>query len=284
MFERYTEKARRVIFFGRYEASHYGSHEIDTEHLLLGLVREEKSLFCRWLPNVQPEIVRRRIDDTAPHHLSIPTHLDLPLSHASKRILYHAKDEADRLNSKYIGTEHLLLGLIQEKDSVAGKLLSEFGADIENLRRKLESEIERTETAISTGSDLPRRLRSAIAESVKIHGVSWDRDYIDVRVKSCRAHSWYWQKRVWKPRDVVIENKTGRCSFDFELVNDSGAFQLVKGGWKKDHCAVCQWELFESKDDHGSGYTNGHDWVCLECYERFWQRPDFIAGSYSDIT
>jgi len=283
MFERYTEKARRVIFFARYEASHYGSPEIDTEHLLLGLAREER-LLRSWLPNADPEIVRKRIDSVTPHHQPTPTNIDLPLSEASKQALYRAKDEADRLNSKYIGTEQLLLGLIQERESAAGKLLSELGADLMTLRKTFEGEVERTQGAISTGSNLSRRRRSAAPQTVQIHGISWDGDYIDGRVKSCRACNWFWHKAVWKARDVVIENKTGRCSFDLGLVDDSGAFQLVKGGWKKDHCAICQWELFESQDDHGSGYTNGHDWVCSECYEKFWQRPDFIAGSYSDIT
>jgi Zn-finger protein len=55
---------------------------------------------------------------------------------------------------------------------------------------------------------------------------------------------------------------------------------------EKDHCAICHRPLYQSKDDaeHGSGYTNGRDWVCTECYDKFWQRPDFIAGSFSDIT
>jgi ATP-dependent Clp protease ATP-binding subunit ClpC len=62
MFERYTEKARRVIFFGRYEACQYGSPEIDTEHLLLGLLREDQALH-HWLPKTDPETVRRRVAD-----------------------------------------------------------------------------------------------------------------------------------------------------------------------------------------------------------------------------
>jgi ATP-dependent Clp protease ATP-binding subunit ClpC len=65
MFERYTEKARRVIFFGRYEASQYGSPVIDTEHLLLGLLREDKSL-RRWLPKIDGDTLRRRIEEYLP--------------------------------------------------------------------------------------------------------------------------------------------------------------------------------------------------------------------------
>jgi ATP-dependent Clp protease ATP-binding subunit ClpC len=137
MFERYTEKARRVIFFARYEASQYGSPEIDTEHLLLGLAREEPLLHRRWLPRADPEIIRKRFDRATRRRQPIPTSIDLPLSQTSKEALFHAKDEADRLNSKHIGTEHLLLGLIHEKESGAGKLLHELGGNVTELRKKL---------------------------------------------------------------------------------------------------------------------------------------------------
>lgn len=283
MFERYTEKARRVIFFARYEASHYGSPEIDTEHLLLGLVREEPLFHSKWLPKAAPEIIREHIDSATPRREPIPTNVDLPLSQTSKRVLNHAKDEADRLNNKHIGTEHLLLGLIQEKKSATGKLLRDFEADLSKLRKKFEGDAEPAERA-GLQADVSGRLHSVIAESVEIHGVSWDTRQIHAAIRRCRAYNWHWRKETWVPRDVVIETKTGRCSFELTLAAESEAFQLVKGGWKKDYCAICQWELFESQDEHGSGYTDGREWVCNECYEKFWQRPDFIAGSYSDIT
>jgi ATP-dependent Clp protease ATP-binding subunit ClpC len=83
MFERYTEKARRVIFFGRYEACQYGSPEIYTEHLLLGLLRENKALH-RWLPKTDPETIRRRVDDERLRERPpISTKVDLPLSAAA---------------------------------------------------------------------------------------------------------------------------------------------------------------------------------------------------------
>jgi ATP-dependent Clp protease ATP-binding subunit ClpC len=115
MFERYTEKARRVIFFARYEASEFGSPVIDTDHLLLGLVREEKQLCFRWIPKAQPEAIRQAIEGWSERGSKIPTTVDMPLSQASKDVLEHAREESDRLNSKPIGTEHLLLGLLQEK-------------------------------------------------------------------------------------------------------------------------------------------------------------------------
>jgi hypothetical protein len=84
----------------------------------------------------------------------------------------------------------------------------------------------------------------------------------------------------------VIDPKLGSLSFELNLAEDSAKFEVLKKGWTKDHCAVCRWELFESKDDpeYGTGYTNGRDWLCMECYEKFWKQPDFFSSAYSEIT
>ena len=99
---------------------------------------------------------------------------------------------------------------------------------------------------------------------------------------------YHWHQRPFANADIVVAKKTGTVSFDLTLAADSANFDLVKGGWKKDHCIICRWELFEPQNEadasHGTGYTNGHDWVCTECYEKFWERPDFFSSSYSDIT
>src|ERR1700752_2106257 len=111
MFERYTEKARRAIFFALYEASQYGSPHIDIEHLLLGLVREDKKLYS-WIPKAQPpELLRQGMEGWIKKRPLIATSVDLPLSQACKNVLLRGQDEADRLNSKYIGPAHLFLGL-----------------------------------------------------------------------------------------------------------------------------------------------------------------------------
>src|SRR5438270_14067616 len=106
MFERYTEKARRAVFFARYEASQFGSPVIDTEHLLLGLLREEKTLL-KWIPKADGATIRNRIEGGIQLRENIPTSVDLPLSDAAKRALHLAWTEAERLNHKHIGTEHL---------------------------------------------------------------------------------------------------------------------------------------------------------------------------------
>jgi ATP-dependent Clp protease ATP-binding subunit ClpC len=91
MFERYTEKARRVIFFARYEASQYGSPYIESEHLLLGILREDKSLTSRFLrSHSSVESIRKRIDSQTTVRKKTSTSVDLPLSDESKRVLAYA--------------------------------------------------------------------------------------------------------------------------------------------------------------------------------------------------
>jgi hypothetical protein len=116
MFERYTEKARRVIFFARAEASQFGSPYIETEHLLLGLLREDKALANRFLRSqAAVESIRKQIEERTTIRGPVSTSVDLPLSHECMRVLAYGAEEAGLLNHKHIGTEHLLLGLLREK-------------------------------------------------------------------------------------------------------------------------------------------------------------------------
>src|SRR5262245_55598519 len=108
MFERYSERARRVIFFARYEASQFGSTAIETEHLLLGLIKEDANVMARFLGGSWRIDVRKEIEARITKREKVPTAIDLPLSQECKRILAYAADEAQRLNHRHIGAEHLL--------------------------------------------------------------------------------------------------------------------------------------------------------------------------------
>ena len=138
MFERYTEKARRVIFFARYEASQFGSPNIETEHLLLGLLREDKALTNRFLrSHASVESIRKQIEGHTAIHEKVSTSVDLPLSNECKRVLANAAEEADRLSHKHIVTEHLLLGLLREEKCFAAEILHERGLRLSNIREEL---------------------------------------------------------------------------------------------------------------------------------------------------
>jgi hypothetical protein len=138
VFERYTEKARRVVFFARYEASEFGSPCIETEHVLLGLLREDSALTHRFLPSSRMvESIRREIEALATPREKISTSVDLPLSNESKRVFAYAAEEAALLNHKHIGTEHLLLGLLREEKCLAADLLRERGLWLRHVREEL---------------------------------------------------------------------------------------------------------------------------------------------------
>jgi ATP-dependent Clp protease ATP-binding subunit ClpC len=138
MFERYTEKARRVIFFARYEASQFGSPYIETEHLLLGLLREDKALTNRFLrSHASIESIRKQIEGRTTIREKVSTSVDLPLSQECKRVLAYATEEAERLSHKHIGTEHLLLGLLREDKCFAAEILHERGLRLSALREEL---------------------------------------------------------------------------------------------------------------------------------------------------
>jgi ATP-dependent Clp protease ATP-binding subunit ClpC len=138
MFERYTEKARRVIFFARYEASQFGSPYIETEHLLLGLLREDKALTNRFLrSHISVDAIRKQVEAHTTIREKVSTSVDLPLSNECKRVLAYAAEEAERLGHKHIGTEHLLLGLLREETSFAAELLKERGVQLATVREEL---------------------------------------------------------------------------------------------------------------------------------------------------
>ncbi len=136
MFERYSEKARRVVFFARYEASQYGSPYIEAEHMLLGLLREDKVLFARLLPNGPGiDALRDALQPNMQQRAAFSTSVDLPLSHFVKRSLAFAAEESERCGVKHIDPAHLLLGLLREESAVS-EVFGQFGINLESLREK----------------------------------------------------------------------------------------------------------------------------------------------------
>jgi ATP-dependent Clp protease ATP-binding subunit ClpC len=164
MFERYTEKARRVIFFARYEASQFGSPYIETEHLLLGLLREDKALTNRFLrSHASVESIRKQIEGHTTIREKVSTSVDLPLSNECKRVLAYAAEEAERLSHKHIGTEHLLLGLLREEKCFAAEILTERGLRLPAIREELQRTTQEKAPVQQTGK-AQRNEQSLLAE------------------------------------------------------------------------------------------------------------------------
>ena len=156
MFERYTERARRVLFFARYEASQLGSISIETEHLLLGLIREGKGLTSRMFSrsHLSLENIRKEIEGRTVLREKVSTSVEIPFSTETKRVLQFAAEEADRLLHNYIGTEHLLLGILREERSVASMVLSETGMRLNTIREDIV-QLLNEKTAVSRVKETP---------------------------------------------------------------------------------------------------------------------------------
>jgi ATP-dependent Clp protease ATP-binding subunit ClpC len=139
MFERYTEKARRVIFFARHEASELGGSAIDPHHILLGLLKEDQQVVTRFCKVTPPPLhdLRDRIRASTGQVEKLSASVDMPLSRHAKHVLSYAADESQQLNHGYIGTEHLLLGLLREEQTTAAQILNDLGVYLHNVRDEL---------------------------------------------------------------------------------------------------------------------------------------------------
>ncbi|HLA45581.1 MAG TPA: Clp protease N-terminal domain-containing protein, partial [Aggregatilineales bacterium] len=134
--ERFTQRARRVLSLAQEEAERMQHSYIGTEHLLLGLIREEGGVAGRVLRELG--LSPRRVEDlvermTSSNRRSGPTRMDL--SPSTKKVLELAVDEARRMGHHYIGTEHLLLGLVRQSDGVAIEVLKRLNVNPEDVRR-----------------------------------------------------------------------------------------------------------------------------------------------------
>lgn len=153
MWQRFTERARKVVFYAQEEAQKFGEGYVSTEHLLLGLVRESDSVAARVLEKLGVSLnrIRAEVEKQLPRGDARPSQ-DMTLTPRAKRVIDLAYDEARNLNNNYIGTEHLLLGLIREGDGLAGRVLAKLGVELERARREVMSLQDTESQTKSTGS------------------------------------------------------------------------------------------------------------------------------------
>ena len=135
MFERFTEKARRVVVYAQEEARMLNQNYIGTEHLLLGLIREQDGIAAKALEslNISLEDVHAQVEDLIGKGSFVPSG-HIPFTPRAKKVLELSLREALQLGHNYIGTEHILLGLIREGEGVAAQVLLNLGADLEKVR------------------------------------------------------------------------------------------------------------------------------------------------------
>jgi ATP-dependent Clp protease ATP-binding subunit ClpA len=139
MFDRFTDRARKALGFSRQEAQRLDHDYIGAEHILLGLIDEGSGVAADALKNlgVDPERIRQEIEKLVSHGTRMVTMGQLPFTPRAKRALEFALEEAHSLGHNYIGTEHLLLGLIREQEGIAAQVLENLGVRVEDAREQV---------------------------------------------------------------------------------------------------------------------------------------------------
>jgi ATP-dependent Clp protease ATP-binding subunit ClpC len=152
-----------VIFFSRYEASQFGASQIEAEHILLGLIREDRDLTARFFRSAHADVesVRKEIEGRTVLRDRISSQIDLPLSNESKRVLSFAADESEKLGNRHIGTEHLLLGLLREENSIAAEVLYARGLEPSRIRKDLMRQVKVEQTTADRDERWMRELLEA---------------------------------------------------------------------------------------------------------------------------
>ncbi|HVY61164.1 MAG TPA: Clp protease N-terminal domain-containing protein, partial [Planctomycetota bacterium] len=139
MFDRFTDRARRVMGLARQEAQRFNHEYIGTEHILLGLIQEGSGVAANVLRNLDIDLdkIRREVEKIVQSGPSMVTMGQLPFTPRAKKVLELAVEEASNLGHNYIGTEHLLLGLIRENEGVAAQVLLNLGLKLEDVREEV---------------------------------------------------------------------------------------------------------------------------------------------------
>ncbi len=151
MFEKFTERGRKVIVYAREEAERLQNDYLGTEHLLLGTLREEDGIPVAALRKMGVDIeqMRMEVERNLPAGGNTLTFGDIPFTPRAKKVLEYAVEEARLLGHSYIGSEHLLLGLIREEEGIGGKILRSFGANLLGTRQIIINYLRRAATQVS---------------------------------------------------------------------------------------------------------------------------------------
>jgi ATP-dependent Clp protease ATP-binding subunit ClpA len=165
MFERFTDRARRVVVLAQEEARGLDHDYIGTEHILLGLIHEGDGVAAQALASLEVDLtaVREAVEQLAPRGESSPSG-HIPFTPRAKKVLELSLREALHFGHNYIGTEHILLGLIREREGMAAKALVQVGADLAQIRQRVDELVTTVSTQVTAeGSVEPRTVSMRLA-------------------------------------------------------------------------------------------------------------------------
>ncbi|QGJ69068.1 ATP-dependent Clp protease ATP-binding subunit ClpC [Planctomycetales bacterium 10988] len=172
MYERFTDRARKVMQLANQEAQRFNHEYIGTEHVLLGLVKEGSGVAANVLKNLDIDLrkIRMEVEKIVSHGPDMVTMGKLPQTPRAKKVFEYATEEARNLNHNYVGTEHILLGLLREQEGVAAQVLINLGLKLEEVREEVLNLLghgleasetgERGSTGSSSSSSSPSRGKS----------------------------------------------------------------------------------------------------------------------------
>jgi len=162
MFNKFTERARKVILLAKEEAKRFNHDYIGTEHILLGLIREGEGVAAAVLQKLglSPEKIRLEVEKLVQSGPSTMVSGDIPFTPKAKKVIELAMEEARSLGHNYIGTEHLLLGLIREGEGVASQVLMNLGLDLNRVRNEVITLLGSSSPAPAAGSSTGTRTKT----------------------------------------------------------------------------------------------------------------------------
>ncbi|MCC2630590.1 MAG: clpC [Candidatus Paceibacter sp.] len=235
MVERFTDRAQKVMAFANGEAQRFNHEYIGTEHILLGLVKEGQGVGAAILKNLTVELNKVRLEvekllKSGPDMVSMGKLLQTP---RAKKVIEFAIEEARNLNHNYIGTEHLVLGLLREHDGVAAQVLMNFGLNLEQVRTEIKIQLEKPVDCSDVTTEQTNDQRSTTVTNTepqskvtkyRIYTIIVDGNYnlLVVRRKE--------QVELIKiPRDVLEINAESSYSRYFNkmlVITDSGGYRV----------------------------------------------------------
>jgi len=139
MYERFTDRARKVMQLANQEAQRFNHEYIGTEHILLGLIKEGSGVAANVLKNLDVDLrkIRLEVEKLVQSGPDMVTMGKLPQTPRAKKVIEYSMEEARNLNHNYVGTEHILLGLLREQEGVAAQVLMNLGLKLEEVREEV---------------------------------------------------------------------------------------------------------------------------------------------------
>lgn len=163
MYEQFTDRARKVMQLANQEAQRFNHEYIGTEHVLLGLIKEPSGVAGRVLESLKADLgkVRIEVEKLVTPGPEMVTMGKLPLTPRTKKVINYATDEARGLGHNYVGTEHLLLGLVREEEGIAAQVLATLGIDAEVVRKEVAAFIGTAKGASEEAKQVAERITAA---------------------------------------------------------------------------------------------------------------------------